>query len=318
MFFINESNSHLSLVIVDATNKPIRTGGEHQIINKPKQVVVVGKNTIHDNLLTTYLDKSSLTFIGTKIVKFKENIPLDIYGLASNEGFIFHDHTTETVFISRSFNQLTNYCLGLGFSIFGILNESAVTHQIAQKHIINNDFNTKKLKGDEIPTDDLLSFDLHWSATADQMDFEMIIKNEDFKVNKTHPLYSEYTGTAINIGKFRKVVLNALEEGDRIPDLFPELELNDCVVFTELENDNALLVLVPNILTHSQYKNLISEMRSIERKKLSYSGVSKLGYGVQADIELLEEFESLPQYEAKITRLIISPDEFLIKTFLDA
>lgn len=317
MFFINESNNHLSLIIVDDNNnKQIKVGGEHQLISKIKQLVVIGKNTIHDNLITTFLNKNSLSFLGLEIAKFKQNTPVSLYGLANNEGFVFYDHTTENVFISRSFYQLSNYCLGLGFSIYGILHQSAVTHQISQKHIINNDFNPKKIHGNELPLDELLSFDLHWNASEDQMAFDMIIQNDKFSVNKAHPLYTEYTGFAINIGKFRKVDLNHLEEGDRIPDLFPELELTNCLTFTDLVDDNALSVLVPNIITNHQYQNLINEMRSIDRLQLSYSGVSKLGYSIQADIELLDESEAMPHFQARVNRLIISPNDLLIKTFL--
>ncbi len=316
MFFINESNNHLTVNIVDDNNKPVKVGGERQVISKIKQLVVIGKNTIHDNLITTYVNKSSLSFLGFEIAQFKPNTPVDIYSLANDEGFVFYDHTAESVFISRSFYQLVNYCLGLGFSIFGILNQSAVSHQIASKHIINNDFNPKKIQGTELPLDDLLSFDLYWNSNDDQMSFEMLIQNADFVVNENNPLFTEYTGFATNIGRFRKTILSPMQDGDRVPDLFPELELEHCVTFTELVDDNALSVLVPNILTHSQYQNLISEMRSIDRKQLSYSGVSKLGYSIQANIELLDESETMPHFEAKVTRLIISPEDFLVKSFL--
>lgn len=316
MFFINESNNHLNVIIVNENNKPIKTGGDQLIINTIKQLVVIGKNTIHDNLLTTYVNKSSLCFLGMKAAELKAGTPVDFYMLAENEGFLVHDHLKNTIYLSRSLYQLTNYCLSIGFSIFGILQQSAISHQLAGKHIINNDFNIKKIKGDELSSDDLLIFDLYWSATEDQIDFEMIIKQDDFKTNKNHPLFTEYTGTAINIGKFRKVALNELDEDSRIPELFPELELNDCVVFTELFDDNALTILVPNIMSHAQYNALITEMRSIDRKQLSYSAVSKVGYGVQVDIELLEDYEALPHYEAKVTRITMSPDDFLFKTFL--
>lgn len=316
MFFINESNNHLTIHVMDQNHKRIKSSSDQQIINDVKQLVVVGKNTIHDNLITTYVDKKSLTFNGSKIAQFHDDVGADLYQLLDKQGFIFHDHNTKMLFASRSFSQLVNYCLELDRSILELLRNNSNTFHVAEEYLINNDFHPQKIYSENVDTEDTLIFNLNWHNSYKQISFEMLIKNSDYKKNDHNPFFTEYTGTALNIGKFRKISLNPLDEGDRIPDLFPELDLNNAVVFTELFDDNAANVLVPNIMTNLQYQNLISEMKSIDRQSLSYSGTSGSGYGVQVDIELLDDSESLPTYLAKATRITIIPDDFIIKSFL--
>lgn len=317
MYFINEEFDQLLLQIVDDNNKPVRFGGDYITLNQIKQLTVIGKASMHDNHITAYIDKKSLTFIGNEPVKFKESFEdAAIYMLANDEGVIFFDKTDNQAYLSRSIYQLINYCLNIDIDILKIVYENAVSGAFPSKHIINNDFSIRKITGENISADDMLSFDMLWHSSSSQLEFEMLIEQVGYKINKGNMFFTEYTGQAVNIGKFRKIALNPLEDGDRIPDFFPELDLNDCIVFTELLDDNAQSVLVPNVMTLQHYKNLIQEMRSIDRKKLSTSATSRFGYGVQVEIELLDESETTTDYQAKINRLIITPYDTPMKTFL--
>lgn len=317
MYFINKSGNGLILITSNPAAPSAPPKAPIQIINNIKQLTCIGQNSIYDNHLAAHINLANLTFNGYPLLDSVKDLPFEIYKLDHEAGFVFHDQTTRLTYLSPSLYQLVNYCLDLGISIQGIINNNSSGNFFFPKITINNDFSRKKIAAEDINADLHLSFDLGWNFQPDQIEFDMVILGEGYKVNKEGRFYEEYSGTAINIGKFRKTNLKPLEEGDRIPDIFPELDLQGSIVFTELFDDNAYTVLVPSVMTTLQYQNIINELKVLGRQRLDFNGTCMHGYGIQARIEMLDEAEQTSEYQARVSRLVISPNALNQKTFLD-
>lgn len=317
MYFINKSANGLILVTSHRSNPHAKAAAPIQIINNIKQLTLIGQNTIYDNHLSALTNQKSLTFHGNPLLEPSEELPFELYRLDHEAGYVFHDQTNRLTYLSSSIYQLVNYCLDLNISIQSIIKNHSLPGFHFPKITINNDFAFKKLKAEDVNADIHLSFELGWNYSPEQVEFDMVILNSDYKVNLEGRFYEEYTGTAINIGKFRKINLKPIEEGDRVPDIFPELDLQDSIVFTELFDDNAYSVLVPSVMTALQYQNIINELKSLGRQRLDFNGTCLNGYGIQARIEILDDAEQTPEYQARVSRLVISPHSTNLKTFLD-
>lgn len=317
MYFINKLANGLILITSNPSNPSAPPKAPIQIINNIKQLTCIGQNSIYDNHLAAHINQQSLTFNGYPLLDPAKELPFELYKLDHEAGFILHDQKTRLTYLSPSIYQLVNYCLELGISIQGIINNNSSGKFAFPKITINNDFSRKKISTEDIDPDLHLSFDLGWNFHPDQIEFDMVILNEDYKVNLDGRFYEEYTGTAINIGKFRKTNLKKLEEGDRVPDIFPELDLQGSISFTELFDDNAYAVLVPSVISTLQYQNIINELKILGRQRLDFNGTCLNGYGIQARIEILDEAEQTSEYQARVSRLVISPNGLNQKTFLD-
>lgn len=310
MFFISETNNNLTIETLG--NKEPSTDCKVIIIEEPKQVTVIGKNSVYDSPIHPYVHKGSLTFFGKTYVHLKDEVPLAIYELRNSDGYVVHEKTSNLVFVSRSFSKIVDYCLKQEFSILGVIRQNKSSDFIIPSITINNDFAKSTLKAEEVNADDHLYFELGWDINEDYMNFNLVINQQGYLVNKNGLFYEEYKGTAPNIGTFRQVILKDLDADQRLPNLFPEATLDRCVVFTKLVDDNALSVLVPNVISIGEYNAMIKEMKTIGRKQLTFNGMHKHGYGVQAFIELLPEEESVTNYEAKVTHLIIAPHDIFV------
>lgn len=317
MYFINKSANGLILITSNPSAPSASSTAPIQIINNIKQLTCIGQNSIYDNHLAAYVNQQCLTFNGYPLLDPAKELPFELYKLDHEAGFIFHDQKTRLTYLSPSIYQLVNYCLDLGISIQGIIDNNSSAKFVFPKITINNDFSRKKIRGEDIDADRHLSFDLGWNFHPDQIEFDMVILNEDYKVNVDGRFFEEYTGTAINIGKFRKTNLKELEDDDRLPDFFPELDLQGSIVFTELFDDNAYSVLVPAVMTTLQYENILNELKTLGRQRLDFNGTCLNGYGIQARIELLDEAEQTSEYQARVSRLVISPNSLNQKTFMD-
>lgn len=308
MFQINELNGELHVF-------PLINGGEDAVvqyntIENPVEVTVIGKNSVFDSNLSQYFAKRTINFKGTIYAPLKDEIKLKIYKLEQDCGYLVHNEKDNIVYISRSFSLLNDYCLALKLSLVGIIVKNCPGFKL-QSIPINNDFCRTPVTTESIDVDNNINFDFEWTENDLQIPIGMIIDAANFNIDKDNMFYTDYTGTAVNIGKFRQIIVKELD--NRYPDLFLEWEFNRCIVLTDLFDDNIFNVLGTKVITQSECRLLIDHMLRTERTNLVFSGVSSSGYGVQAHLVLLDESERTPNYQVRVSKLILSPSASFAK-----
>lgn len=308
MFQINESNGELHVF-------PLINNGEdaavpYITIENPVEVTVIGKNSVFDSDLSQYFAKRTINFKGTNYAPLKDEIKLKIYKLQQGCGFLVHNEKDNVVYISRSFSLLNDYCLALDLSLVGIIVKNCPSFKL-QSIPVNNDFSRTQLTDESLDVDNNINFDFEWTENDLQIPIGMIIDADNFSIDKDNMFFTEYSGTAVNIGKFRQIIVKQLDS--RYPDLFLEWEFNRCIVFTDLHDDNIFSVLGAKVITQGECRMLIDHMLRTERSNMVFSGVSSSGYGVQAHIELLDESERTPNYQVRVAKLILSPSASFAK-----
>lgn len=282
----------------------------HEIITAPKVVLVLGANSVYDNFSTKYNNKKSLRFFGRLILsstKAQNNqVSVEIFHLENNNAYLISYDNGDYITVSRSFKLSVDYAATLGFDLIKIIKEDTNgNHTFDGSIIINNDFSKTALDQNEINGEQftLLNLDLHNSDQ--EVVVKLIITTNDYYKDTDQMFYSEYSGFAPNIGKFKQVIVKP--NFDRYPEIFPQAELDGLVVFTDLLDDNAQSVLCPNILQLVDYEGLIANAKRNEQIYFSYTGIHNNGCLVQADMELLSENESSPTYKARVQRLVLIP-----------
>lgn len=311
MFHISDDHNILTVEIL---NKKFDSQNTTITIDAPTKVFVIGKNSVFGNHLELLEKKHSLTFDGKVFVDLPDDVQLKLYIIEGNNGYVVHNEIDNIVWLSRSFSLIVDQCLTEGFSILGIIRHCKGSEFTIPNNIINNDFSKKIITEEDTNADKHFYYDLSWTQNNDYIQFGMIINIDDFKPIKDGIFFEEYRGTALNIGKFRQTILKPLHEDQKTPAYFPEANSDYCIEFTDLEDDNAATVLVPNVYTQREYDFLVDTLKRNNQKTICVNGTSKNGYGVQANIELLDSYESTTQYQARVTRLIIAPKPNLDST----
>lgn len=311
MFFLSQQDSKLNLNTLESKADP---EAELILIQDLVDVVRIGKNSIYDTQFEHFPTAKTLTFFGKLFVQLKDDLGLSIYRLQNHSGFLVHNKQTKVVHVSSSLSNIIDFnIIDPNISLLGILRNELGDGFRTVPIIINNDLTPKKIHPNDLDPDKQMYYNLGWDYNNDYYPFGAIIESDDFVADKTHTHYTRYSGTISNVGSFTAISLNSSEQLP--PQDLPALAFSDCMVITKLFDDNAQTTLVPYILKQSEYSAMIKEMQSIGRKQLTLSGSSSNGYGVQARIELLDESESASGYKARITRLIIHPNDMVLETY---
>lgn len=312
MFFVNQNGN--SLLIKPYLNSSINLDkGQIQILESVKQFTVVGKSSIFDSNYTQYTNCNTITFSGTPFFNFPEYMSIAVYELSEGSGYIFHDQKKQVAFASRSLSLLNDYTFAFGQSLIGYFKE-AERSTIIEPFFINDNLNTSF---EEPTSEDHLIFDLNWNENSFlHFPFKMIIERDTY--NKTSDMFATtYTGFALGLGSFTQYIIKGQDDPDKVyPEYFPEKKLNYCVIFDNLVDDNAEHILSPNIMLIDEYRTMLKEAKKNGRNSILFNGFSKFGYSVSAQISILPESESIDGYEAKVTKLVLSPVPFLESNFL--
>lgn len=311
MLQITENNGELHITPLNPPESQ-KKAAQHFSIEKPEEVVIIGKNSIFDNNRSKYFSQRTINFKGSIYADLKDEIKLKIYKLEADIGFLVHNEINHTVYVSRSFSLLNDYCLAQKISLVGIIVTNCPQLKL-QEIIINNDFTRNKISNDSIDPEKCINFSLDWNENEQQIPFGMIIESNSYVANHDNPFFNEFNGIAINIGHFRQLVVK--EKDIRYPDFFPERDINHCIIFTNLFDDNLLNVLGPEIMDPYECQMLLNNMKHFGKTNMIFTGISSSGFGVQAHIQLLDDSESTPNYQAKVTKLIISPSASITYDF---
>lgn len=302
MFFVNQNGSDLLIKPYSSFDMGVVT--EIQILEGVKQLNIIGKSSIFDNFYNHFTDFDLITFNGSKFYDFPSDFEIELYQMGES-GYLFHDKSENLAYASRSLSLLNDYCAAFKKSLISVMKNANRTVQI-QPFFLNDDFSKSKFNPNDISLEENSIFEFGWNNNSyNHFEFNIGINVKGYK-HKKGMFYNKYEGYALNIGKFEQYII--LEDEDKtFPEFFPERELNYHIIFSELINDSAEDVLVPNIMLPEEYIQMIKNARNNGQTNLTYSGLSRFGYGVQAFIRVLAEEESTANYEAAVTKLVISP-----------
>lgn len=311
MFFVNQDGANLS--IKPYSSFDIGEVLEIQILENVKQLNIIGKSSVFDNFYSYFTNSQTITFNGSKYFEFPEDFEVELYSMGKS-GFLYYDKKARLAYASRSLSLLNDYCAALNRSLIGLMKSANRSTQI-EVYYLNEDFSKTPLNPDSINSEENSTFEFGWSPNSfNHFEFHIVIEAKSY-IKKEGMFYTKYSGRAPNIGNFEQYVI--ADDNDKVfPEFFPERELDYNVIFTDLNNDNAEDILVPNVMLPEEYKQMIQQAKNNNKTNLSYSGLSRFGYGVQVFIRILPEEESTTLYEASVTKLVVSGMPNLDSSFI--
>ena len=311
MFFVNQNGSNLSIKPYHSFSMGHVT--EIQILENVKQLNIVGKSSIFDTFYNHFTNCQTITFNGSKYFDFPESLQVELYSMGEL-GYLFHDKKARLAYASRSLSLLNDYCTAFSKSLIGLMKDVNRNIQV-EPFYLNDDFTRKQLNPNEVDIEENSIFEFDWNNNSyNHFVFGMVIEAKTY-VEKKGMFYTKYSGRALNIGHFEQYIV--VDDPDKnFPEFFPERELNYNIIFTDLDNDNAQDVLIPNIMLPEEYKQMIQQAKTNGRSNIVLSGLSRFGYGIQAFITILPEEQSTALYEAIVTKLVVSPMPNLEASFI--
>lgn len=316
MFFISQSRKDLTVKSLSTARVVSEVQSALTIIERPQIVIVLGNSSIYENFIQGFTDVNTLTFMGRKLFESNLGAKGVVYALTDDIGYVLHNIELDTVYLSRSMAVLNDFAIDSGLGMVDILRSSNNGEYTVIPEInLNNDFSRRHLSNENVDPNTHLNFDLGWTESDKQIPFNMAIKNEGYSARRDGMFYVQYNGYAPNIGNFEQLVIKT-DSDIRFPDFFPERNLDRAIVFTNLEDDNALHILTPNVMLPDEFDSMILSMQQNMKTHTIFSGMHRSGYGVQAVVELLPDGEGHAGYKAKVTKLICTPNPLINENFI--
>lgn len=318
MFYLTRDNHNLLVTTHDHNNDP---GCKIVTLSDLKAVSRLGKNSVFDTPVEFHKNIKALTFFARPYIELPEKTGIQVYQLQNESGFLVHNLIHKCAYISTSLSRIcVQSIIDYEVSILGVIRNELGNQFKPMPIIINNDFTKKKVVQEQLNTDLHRSFDFGWSPNADYFPFGMIVEAQGFKKNTESAYFTKYTGNVLNVGRFTNYTPNddqpePVSEIDGEPVELPdEFLYMGTTILHDFIDDNAHTLLVPNVLKASEYNAMIEEMKATGRKRLIYSGPSNNGYGLQAEIVLLDESETTANYLAKVERIVLFASDLILET----
>lgn len=283
MFFFNKNQNDFSLIPYPNFKK--NETEPAQVLTSIKSLTLIGKNSIFDNDIETFDKVHSITFYGSEYFNFPEDSKLKIYTIG-RAGYLFVD-TKGDAFASRSFSLLNDFYSVSGESLLSLFRQYEPTIRVKAVSI-NNHFSNATINQESISPIKNELYDLDFNLSKSRFSFEMVVDSDSIKIDDHH-FYKSYTGNAVNIGQFEQIII---QEKEKYPDYFPQMNINKWVVFTNLINDNPREILVPNVLLDFEYDNMIQNAKKVGKTTISHSNLSTHGYIVDIEINISPQYSS--------------------------